>query len=249
MVGIPRQSRVLIVDDDVGLRDMLSEYLPRHGFTTRAAAGGAELDLLMAEEMPDLILLDVSMPGEDGFAIARRLRTAQVDIPIILLTAMGETIDRVVGLELGTDDYVVKPFDLRELRARIGAVLRRTARPAPPNASDAKAPAVPSHRVAFGNIFLDLDSRRLVRADGSEERLTAMEFDLLQAFAQNPNRVLSRDRLLELAHSKDMEPFDRSIDIRVARLRRKIEADPSKPQVIKTERGGGYIFVSPRSAN
>jgi two-component system phosphate regulon response regulator OmpR len=189
------------------------------------------------------------MPGEDGLSIARRLRTANATLPIIMLTAMGEVIDRVVGLEIGTDDYIVKPFDLRELRARIGAVLRRSpATPADAKTAGGQAPEEAARRVAFGAVMLDLEARKLIRPDGSEERLTAMEFDLLQAFAKNPNRVLSRDKLLDLAHQKEMEPFDRSIDIRIARLRRKIEDDPSKPQVIKTERGGGYIFVSPRSS-
>jgi two-component system phosphate regulon response regulator OmpR len=187
------------------------------------------------------------MPGEDGLSIARRLRRADADLSIVMLTAMGEVIDRVVGLEIGTDDYIVKPFDLRELRARLGAVLRRAPAATAP-AQDAKTAAPDDRqRIAFGTVMLDLDARKLIRADGSEEKLTAMEFDLLQAFAKNPNRVLSRDKLLDLAHHKEMEPFDRSIDIRIARLRRKIEVDPAKPQVIKTERGGGYIFVSPRT--
>jgi two-component system phosphate regulon response regulator OmpR len=228
MAGNPQERRLLVVDDDAGLRDMVGEYLSRHGFTVFAAADGAEMDRRLGEDAPDLILLDVSMPGEDGFAIARRLRAARIDIPVIMLTAMGETIDRVVGLELGTDDYVVKPFDLRELRARIGAVLRRTGKLAVrADSTHPTAAGTPDRRIAFGKVRLDLESRRLVRADGSEQHLTAMEFDLLRAFAENPNRVLSRDRLLELAHHRDKEPFDRSIDIRIARLRRKIEEEPA----------------------
>jgi two-component system phosphate regulon response regulator OmpR len=238
--------RIVVVDDDDGVREMVAEYLGRHGYKVRAASGGSELDQLLAEDGADLVLLDVNMPGEDGLSIARRLRRAHADLSIVMLTAMGEVIDRVVGLEIGTDDYIVKPFDLRELRARIGAVLRRA--PAP-RTDAAKPDAEPGHRIAFGAVLLDLEARMLVRADGSEEHLTAMEFDLLQAFAKNPNRVLSRDKLLDLAHHKEMEPFDRSIDIRIARLRRKIEVDPAKPQVIKTERGGGYIFVAPRSTS
>ena len=247
--GNPQGRRIIVVDDDPGLRDMVGEYLTQHGYAVRTAAGGAELDRLLTAETADLVLLDVSMPGEDGFSVARRIRVADPELPIVMLTAMGDVVDRVVGLELGTDDYIVKPFDLRELRARIGSVLRRTARPARPSAAgEASAAGESGRRVAFGKVVLDLDARRLVRADGTEERLTAMEFDLLQAFAQNPNRVLSRDRLLDLAHQKEMEPFDRSIDIRIARLRRKIEEDPSKPQIIKTERGAGYIFVPPRAS-
>jgi two-component system phosphate regulon response regulator OmpR len=237
--------RIVVVDDDDGVREMVAEYLSHHGYNVRAANGGTELDQLLAEDGADLVLLDVNMPGEDGLSIARRLRRANPDLSIVMLTAMGEVIDRVVGLEIGTDDYIVKPFDLRELRARLGAVLRRAPAPQEPKSADAK-PEAP-RRVAFGLVQLDLEARKLVRPDGSEERLTAMEFDLLQAFAQNPNRVLSRDKLLDLAHQKEMEPFDRSIDIRIARLRRKIEIDPAKPQVIKTERGGGYIFVAPRT--
>ena len=239
--------RIVVVDDDDGVREMVAEYLSHHGYNVRAANGGSELDQLLAVDGADLVLLDVNMPGEDGLSIARRLRRANPDLSIVMLTAMGEVIDRVVGLEIGTDDYIVKPFDLRELRARLGAVLRRASAPAEPKSADAKPEAETAHRVAFGMVELDLEARKLVRPDGSEERLTAMEFDLLQAFAKNPNRVLSRDKLLDLAHQKEMEPFDRSIDIRIARLRRKIEVDPAKPQVIKTERGGGYIFVAPRS--
>ena len=234
----PPGRRIIVVDDDAGIREMVAEYLAQHGFSVRTADGGGAFDGLLAAQAADLILLDVNMPGEDGLSIARRLRAAKIATPIIMLTAMGDVIDRVVGLEVGTDDYIVKPFDLRELRARIAAVLRR----APSAAED--APEAIGQHVAFGKVVLDLGARRLIRADGSEEKLTAMEFDLLQAFAQHPNRVLSRDQLLDLAHHKEMEPFDRSIDIRIARLRRKIEEDPSKPQVIKTERGGGYIFVA-----
>jgi two-component system phosphate regulon response regulator OmpR len=237
--------RVIVVDDDDGVRDMVADYLGRHGYRVVAANGGAALDRALKEGPADLVLLDVNMPGEDGLAIARRLRAADARLPIIMLTAMGEVVDRVVGLEIGTDDYIVKPFDLRELRARIAAVLRRSAALAP---AAPKEPEKSAGRVAFGLVTLDLQSRKLIRADGSEERLTAMEYDLLKAFAQHPNRVLSRERLLDLAHNKDMQPFDRSIDIRIARLRRKIEVDPSKPEVIKTERGGGYIFVSNRTA-
>ncbi len=176
------------------------------------------------------------MPGEDGFAIARRVRAAS-DVPILMLTAAGDVIDRVVGLELGADDYITKPFDLRELRARIQAALRRSGRIAVP-------PAAPTATlVRCGDLQLDLEARRLLRADGTVLELTAMEFDLLAVFAGNPNRVLTRERLLDLAHRNGGEVFDRSIDVRVTRLRRKIERDPGHPQVIKTMRGAGYMFV------
>ena len=190
----------------------------------------------MARGLPDLLILDVNMPGEDGFAIARRVR-AMSDLPILMLTAAGDVVDRVVGLEIGADDYILKPFDLRELRARIHAVLRRSRRAAP-------APAAPSgNRMPLGALTLDLDARRLLKADGVELTLTAMEFDLLEAFARNPNRVLTRERLLDLAHRNAEEVFDRSIDVRVTRLRQKIEPDPAHPTIVRTIRGVGYMFT------
>ena len=217
---------------------MVGEYLTNHGFTTRLAGDGAALRALLAEASADLILLDLNMPGEDGLAITRHLRST-TDVHIIMLTAAGEVIDRVVGLEIGADDYISKPFDLRELRARIGSVLRRSVSARVTAAEEAPA----TERVRFGVATLDLGSRRLHRDDGTELKLTAMEFDLLVAFARHPNRALSRDQLLDLAHNRDAEPFDRSIDIRITRIRRKIEVDPAKPQIIKTVRGGGYMFV------
>jgi two-component system phosphate regulon response regulator OmpR len=174
------------------------------------------------------------MPHEDGLSIARRIR-AQSSIPILMLTAAADIIDRVVGLEMGADDYLTKPFDMRELRARIRALLRRseaTASSRPDPTSEAASGI--GRMVRFGRVKLDLEARRLLRDDGEEIALTSMEFDLLSAFLQNPNRALTRDQLLDLAHNRDAEPFDRSIDIRIGRLRRKIEPDPSKPQVIKT---------------
>jgi two-component system phosphate regulon response regulator OmpR len=238
-------SRLIVVDDEPGLREMVAEYLGKHGFAVRTAADGKALDACLAEAPADLVLLDIAMPGEDGLSIARRLR-ATTDLPIIMLTAADDVVDRVVGLEIGADDYIAKPFDLRELRARIGAVLRRVRRaPRPATAAPPATEATgPTERVPFGKVTLDLAGRRLLRGDGAEVKLTAMEFDLLEAFARHPNRVLSRDRLLDLAHNRDWEPFDRSIDIRIARIRRKVEPDPSKPQVIKTVRGAGYMFVS-----
>lgn len=238
------QSRLIVVDDEQGLREMVAEYLGNHGFAVRTASGGAELDLQLASEPADALVLDVNMPGEDGFAIARRMR-ATSDVPIIMLTAAGDIVDRVVGLELGADDYLTKPFDLRELRARLRTILRRRAAAA---AAPAREPApTTSPHVSFGLVMLDLEMRTLRRRDGAELPLTAMEFDLLQAFAANPNRVLTRDRLLDLAHRGDTDPFDRSIDIRVTRIRKKVEADPAKPVVIKTVRGAGYMFVPPKT--
>ncbi|MDY0873802.1 response regulator [Dongia rigui] len=240
--SIAAAKRVLVVDDEPDLRQMVAEYLARHGFAVASAGGGRELDQHFASGQPDLVLLDVTMPEEDGFSIARRLRAAHPTLPIIMLTALDEVVDRVVGLESGADDYVTKPFDLRELRARIQAVMRRAGSA---SGGNGQAGTAGDESVAFGDVVLDLKGRRLLHPDGREDRLTAMEFDLLQAFARHPNQVLSRDRLLDLAHNREMEPFDRSIDIRITRLRRKIERDPAKPQIIKTERGVGYIFVTP----
>ena len=240
--------RIIVVDDEPELRRVLTEYLTKHGFRVRAAAGGAELDALLGEDSADLLILDVNMPGENGISIARRIR-AGCGTPILMLTAADDVVDRVVGLEIGADDYVTKPFDLRELLARIRAVLRRTELPPPASAVQAGVPAAaqPVRGVRFGRVVLDLDARCLVEDDGEPVELTAMEFDLLRVFAQNPNRVLTRDRLLDLAHNRGTEPFDRSIDIRVARIRRKVEHDPAKPQVIRTMRGSGYMFVPNRA--
>jgi DNA-binding response OmpR family regulator len=236
--------QIIVVDDEPGLREMVGEYLSNHGFIVRAAESGVALDALLAERPADLVLLDVNLGAEDGFAIARRLRTSRPTLPIVMLTAMGEVVDRVVGLELGADDYITKPFDLRELRARIRTVLRR-AGPSTPAATSRKSRE--RELVSFGLKTLDLSKRCLIDAEGQEEKLTAMEFELLRAFARNPNRVLSRDQLLDLAHQRSMDPFDRSIDIRITRIRRKIEIQADKPEIIKTVRGSGYIFLPPKT--
>jgi two-component system phosphate regulon response regulator OmpR len=231
-------SHIIVVDDEPEIRSMLADYLGHVGFTVREAEDAAALRKILAEEPADLVLLDINMPGEDGLSLARFLR-ANTSVGIVMLTAAGEVVDRVVGLEIGADDYIAKPVDLRELLARIRAVLRRLhSRPAAAAAAAEVASTMP-----IGACQLDLEAHRLYDADGQEVPITSMEFDLLKAFVEHPNRVLSRDQLLDLAHNKDWEPFDRSIDIRIARLRRKIEADPSKPQVVKTVRGAGYIFV------
>jgi len=178
------------------------------------------------------------MPGEDGLSLARFIREGS-DVPIIMLTAVNEVMDRIVGLEMGADDYLSKPVDLRELFARVKSILRRTRL----NSGGAELAATPKQRVRMGSCHLDLDARQLFDKDGAEIAITAMEYDLLRAFVERPNRVLTRDQLLELAHHKNWEPYDRSIDIRIARLRRKIETDPAKPQVIKTVRGMGYTYA------
>jgi two-component system phosphate regulon response regulator OmpR len=222
---------IVVVDDEEDVRDTLREYLCNHGFHVTALDGGAALrHLVEAQEPFDIAILDITMPGEDGLSLARFLRE-RADVGIIMVTASGETVDRIVGLEI---------VDLRELLARIKAVLRRTAVRTKAGAPDEGERSI----VDFGQCRLDLESHKLFDEDGKEVPLTAMEFDLLQAFAERPNRVLSRDQLLELAHNRGWEPFDRSIDIRIARLRRKVERDPGKPQVIKTVRGAGYIFSS-----
>lgn len=255
MAGDETGWRIVVVDDEAALRETVCEYLAGQGFSVRGAAGGRELDLLLAAEAADLILMDVNMPREDGLSLARRVRAASTT-PIIMLTAAADIVDRVAGLEVGADDYMVKPFDLRELKARVRAVLRRHRmngvaaddRPQHPAGtfpapSAGAEPAGSAPLVPCGVVFLDMDAHSLVRRDGGREMLTAMEYDLLRVFLQNPNRVLTRDRLLDLAHDRDNEPFDRSIDVRVTRLRKKIEADPAKPQAIKTVRGVGYLFV------
>jgi len=226
---------IVVVDDEPEVREMVQEYLIDHGFLVSQADGGDSLRRLMSERPVDLVLLDINMPDEDGLSIARSLKK-RGDVGIIMVTANSDTVDRVVGLELGADDYVAKPFDLREVLARVRAVLRRVSAPEQPAATMGT-------EVRFGDYMLNLESHRLYAADGSEVPITAMEFDMLQVFARNPGRVLSRDRILDLAHNREMEAFDRSVDTRVVRLRQKIEKDPAFPQVIKTVRGAGYIFV------
>ena len=232
---------VLIVDDDVDVRSMLAEYLSAQGYAVVEAADGEVMRREIDRHLPDVILLDVRLPGEDGLSLARYLRE-RYDVGIIMVTASGEVIDRIVGLEIGADDYVAKPFDPRELLARVKSVMRRMQARAPTEAS-APGGTAAAQRVAVGRCLLDVESRRLFDAAGQEIQMTAMEFDLLRVFIGNPNRVLSRDQLLTLTRNREWEPFDRSIDIRIARLRRKIEADPEHPQAIRTVRSAGYMFV------
>ena len=232
------EPHIVVVDDEDDVRETFQEYLAQHGFRVTTLSRGAELrQLVESEEAFDIAILDVTMPGEDGLSLARFLREHR-STGIIMVTAAGGTVDRIVGLEMGADDYIAKPVDLRELLARVKAVLRRYQKEPTavfPQSAESKI-------IDFGKCRLDLDAHKLFDEDGQEIRLTSMEFDLLKAFAERPNRVLSRDQLLELAHNRDWEPFDRSIDIRIARIRRKVERDPGKPQVIKTVRGAGYIF-------
>lgn len=229
------EPHVIVCDDEAEVREMLVEYLSRRGLRVSSASNANELRAALDDTPADLILLDVNMPGEDGLSVLRSLHGANGP-RIVMLTAAGETVDRIVGLELGADDYLGKPVDLRELYARIKAVLRRG------GTRDSEASDGDRQRFRFGRAWLDLDAARLSDEDGSEIPLTAMEFSLLSLFARNRGRVLNRDQILEGAHDRGWDPFDRSIDIRISRIRKKIEINPQKPQVIQTVRGVGYIY-------
>jgi two-component system OmpR family response regulator len=224
----------LVVDDDREIRDLLSRFLAKHGMRVTAARDGVEMMKALAERGIDIVILDLMLPGEDGLALCRRLR-GQSALPVIMLTAMGEDTDRIIGLEMGADDYIPKPFNPRELLARIKAVLRR-AQALP------SAPVPSGEALRFAGWTLELATRRLLSSDAREVPLSTGEYDLLYAFLTHPRRVLSRDQLLDLARGRAAVPFDRSIDIQVMRLRRKIEDDPKEPNLIKTVRGGGYMF-------
>ncbi|MET0334130.1 MAG: response regulator [Rhizobacter sp.] len=233
---------VLVVDDEPELRSLLGEYFGRHGFAVRAAPDAQAARAAVAESAPDLAILDINMPGENGLSLARWLRDAHPNVGLVMLTTAGESVDRVVGLELGADDYMPKPFEMRELLARCRSVLRRLQASQGLAVLQAAA-AVASRRVRFGACQLDLDERRLFGADGQEIEISAAEFDLLALFARHPNRPLNRDQIMEQAHNRGWDVFDRSIDLRVMRLRRKIETNPDKPEVLKTVRNVGYVFV------
>lgn len=230
--------RVLVVDDDPDVRAFLQDYLSEHDYQVTALDSGAALRSHLAGAAADVVLLDVGLPGEDGLSLARFVRE-HCDVGVIMISGAGEPLDRIVGLEVGADDYLAKPFEPRELLARIRSVLRRYRR----EPAAAAAVAVPDRRLAVGPCLLDLDCRQLFDAEGREIPLTAMEFDLLQVFVERPNRPLSRDQLLNLTQNRDWNPFDRSIDIRITRLRRKLEPDPEQPQLIRTVRGVGYMYV------
>ncbi|MGD9832631.1 MAG: response regulator [Piscinibacter sp.] len=229
-------SRILVVDDDPALRELLADYLSASGFVVDTAIDGGQMRRRIAESPPDAIVLDLMLPGEDGLSLARELRKTS-EVPILMVSARGEEIDRVVGLEMGADDYLPKPFSPRELLARLRALLRR-ARPAVPASP---AAAVPPGVHAFGPYVLDSAAWRLMRGD-SEVAISTAEFQLLKVFAEHPNRVLSRDDLIERLKGYERSAFDRSIDVRVTRLRRRIEADPAHPVYIRTVRGEGYLF-------
>lgn len=238
------QPRLIVVDDEVGLREMVAEYLGRDSWSVRTASGGNSLDALLNQEDADLIVMDINMPGEDGLSILQRIRRTR-NTPVVMLTAASNIADKIAGLDMGADDYMTKPFDLRELKTRIKAVLRRQ-RPAGGEVNEEHAIVPPKNIRPFGKMFVDLEARSLVHGNGLREPVTAMEFDLLHVFLQNPDRVLTRDRLLDLAHNRDNDSFDRSIDVRIARIRKKVEHNPSKPEALKTVRGVGYIHTPAR---
>lgn len=235
-----QSSHIIIVDDEAPAREMVGDYLKMHGFTVTLCDGGKSLRGVIEGNVPDLVVLDLNMPEEDGLSIIRDLKS-RTNVPVIMLTATASPIDRVVGLELGADDYVAKPCELRELMARIRSVLRRST-PARAAAEAGNAKAAKDPLIRFGTKWLDLQAQALRDDEGNEHPLTASEFGLLKVFAANPKRVLSRERLLELANARDSEAFDRAVDLRIMRIRRKIEIDPTKPSVIRTIRGGGYLF-------
>lgn len=231
-----RQAHVLVVDDDPGIRGLLGEYLERAGFRVSLATDGREMRRSLETSRPDLVVLDLMLPGEDGLVLCRDLR-ARSRLPVIMLTARADELDRIIGLEMGADDYLAKPFNPRELVARIQAVLRRRPAPSPPG-----APAATAQAVEFGAFRLDLATRSLTRS-GEDVPLTTGEFALLKVLAQNPRVPLSRDKLMELARGREFGAFDRSIDVQVSRLRKLIEPDPAKPAFIQTMWGFGYVFI------
>ena len=233
--GTETKATLLIVDDEFDVREVLEEYFSAHGYATIGAENAAAARELAAKRSVDLALIDIHMPGEDGLSLARHLRERYPAIAIIMLTSASAVIDRIVGLEVGADDYVPKPFDPRELAARVKSVLRRTAA--------AHRADIGAERVRIGRCVLDLPAHRLTDDSGAEVAMSPLEFDLLQALARHPNRPLSRERILNLGRQREWDPFDRSVDLRVMRLRKKIEPDPEHPRFIRTVRNEGYVFV------
>ncbi|MEM0553068.1 MULTISPECIES: response regulator [Aeromonas] len=228
-------THILVVDDHSEIRDLLKRFLEQHGLRVSCARDGKEMKRLLEEREFDLLVLDLMMPGEDGLTLCRELR-AKSSLPIIMLTAMGEETDRIIGLEMGADDYLAKPFNPRELLARIKAVMRRT------QADNQPAAETLTRDLRFDRWLLDINRRELVDEDGVGLSLSTAEFDLLKVFLERPQRVLSRDQLLDLARGREAVAFDRAIDTLVSRLRRKLERDPKNPELIKTIWGGGYMF-------
>lgn len=232
-----RTPHILIVDDDAEIRDLVARFLKKHDIRVETAADGRAMRELMEKSRFDMVVLDLMLPGEDGLSLCRRLRV-ETSMPVIMLTALGEETDRIIGLEMGADDYLAKPFNPRELLARIRAVLRRSGSAAQP------VDEGNGQTLTFDGWSLDLAKRELRGPDGALVALTSGEFDLLAAFAERPKRVLNRDQLLDLTRGRTANAFDRSIDVQLSRLRRKVETDPKDPTLIKTVRGGGYIFTA-----
>jgi DNA-binding response OmpR family regulator len=229
------KATLLIVDDEADVREVLEEYFTAHGYATIGAENAAAARALAAEHAIDLALVDINMPGEDGLSLARHLRERYKSLAIVMLTSANTVVDRIVGLEMGADDYVPKPFDPRELAARVKSVLRRT--------SVGNRADIGAEKIRVGRCVLDLAAHRLTDETGAEVAMSPLEFDLLKALAEQPNRPLSRERILNLSQKRDWDPFDRSVDLRVMRLRKKIEPDPEHPRYIRTVRNEGYIFV------
>jgi two-component system phosphate regulon response regulator OmpR len=232
-----QKAKILVVDDDLRLRDLLQRYLSEQGFMVTTVSDAPGMDKLLAKERFDLLVLDIMMPGEDGLAACRRLRGTKNTIAIIMLTAKGDDVDRILGLEMGADDYLPKPFNPRELVARINAVLRRRGAVAPPG-----SPSAETMEVSFGGMTVNLATRTLTR-DGKALTLTTGEFALLKVLVTHPRSSLSRDKLMELARGREYEVFDRAIDVQISRLRKLIEVDPAHPAYIQTVWGYGYVFV------
>jgi two-component system, OmpR family, phosphate regulon response regulator OmpR len=231
------KTKILVVDDDARLRDLLNRYLGEQGYSVRTVPSATDMNRQLARERYDLMILDLMLPGEDGLSICRRLRGGNENMPIIMLTAKGDDVDRIVGLEVGADDYLPKPFNPRELVARIQAVLRRRPPPAPPG-----APSTDTQVVEFGGFKFNLATRSLTK-HSEDVALTTGEFALLKVLVQHPRVPLSRDKLMELARGREFGAFDRSIDVQISRLRRLIEPDASKPAFIQTVWGFGYVFI------
>jgi two-component system phosphate regulon response regulator OmpR len=229
------KATILIVDDEAGVREVLEEYFTAQGYSAIAAESASAARAVVAVNAIDLALVDIHLPGEDGLSLARHLRERYAAIAIVMLTSAGTVVDRIVGLEMGADDYVAKPFDPRELVARVKSVLRRT--------SSAARAEIGAERVRIGRCVLDLAAHRLTDEKGADVPMSPLEFDLLKALAEHPNRALSRERILNLSQQKDWDPFDRSVDLRIMRLRKKVEPDPEHPRFIRTIRNEGYIFV------
>jgi DNA-binding response OmpR family regulator len=232
---VTEKARIIVCDDEEPMREMLEELLTDEGYAVTTARDGADLRRLVPQVRPDLVICDLKMPGEDGLSLTRWLRS-ESHAAVLMLTGMGSVLDRVVGLEMGADDYLGKPFEPAELRSRIKAVLRRTMAPI-------HAHGRPPARIKVGRCVVDVEQKTMFDEAGVKVALTSMEFDLLYTFITHAKRVLTRDQLLELAHHQRWDPFDRSVDIRITRLRKKIEIDPSKPRVLKTVRGEGYMLI------